>query len=282
MASALLITLREGLEAALIISIILAYLTRIGQGHQSRLIWQGFWSAIATSAVVGAILFFTIGEFTGAAEKIFEGIAMVTAAALLTWMIFWMRGRAQSIRSDLEAGVDQALQAGTGWPIFVLAYISVAREGIETVVFLFAASREDTAVATFTGAAIGLVISVGIGVALYRGIRVLNLKTLFQVTGLLLILFAAGVFAHGIHEFQEAGTLPVFVKEAWNTNHILHDKGTVGSLLRAAFGYNGNPTLLEAVAYFGYLLPALFFYFRPQSGAAANTAHSVAADGGAS
>ena len=263
MFSALLITLREGLEAALIIGIILAFLASTNNRKWFKQVWWGTGAAIIVSVLVGAILFVTVGAFEGPAEEIFEGSAMLLAAGVLTWMIFWMRKQASNIRSHLHGEIEQALSNRSSLAIMGLAFIAVVREGIETALFLFAASREtDNVLLTVTGGFIGLVIAVVIGYLLYKGTSRLNLKMFFNVTGFLLILFAAGLVAHGIHEFQETGVIPIVIEHVWDTNNIVGEKSTFGLFLTAVFGYNGNPSLIEAIAYFVYLVTATGFYFK--------------------
>lgn len=262
MIQSLLITLREGLEAALIVGIVLAYLRKCGQAESRKSVWIGVVLAILGSLIVGGIIAATTGHLEGRAEEIFEGVAMLIAAAVLTWMVFWMRKRAKTIRRDLEFEVNQALQLDSSLALSLLAFVAVMREGVETALFLFAASRTASPIATLTGSILGLAIAIALGALLYRGLRVLNLRMIFNVTGLLLILFASGVLAHGLHELQEAHIVPVLVEEIWNTNTLLDDKSTVGRFTASLLGYNGNPSLVEAASYFVYLFGALSLYFR--------------------
>jgi high-affinity iron transporter len=259
-----LITLREGLEAALIISIVLAYLVRVQRRDQFGKVWLGTGSAIAASLAVGAVIFWTFGELSGRAEEIFEGTAMLLAVGVLSYMVLWMRRQARNIKAHLEAQVKSALKVGSGLAIASLAFIVVVREGIETVLFLFGASRAAAPLETAFGGVAGLVVAVVIGYTGYRGSRRLNLSTFFNVTGTLLIFFAAGLLAYGIHEFQEAGLFPVIIEHVWDINYILNEEGGLGSFLKALFGYNGNPALSEVIAYLAYLGVALWAFFRPE------------------
>ncbi|HEY82114.1 MAG TPA: hypothetical protein G4O01_02350 [Dehalococcoidia bacterium] len=264
MLSALLITLREGLEAALIIGIILAYLVRIGYRQGLKPVWLGVSLAVAVSLVAGAAIFLFAGELSSPAEEIFEGLAMFIAAVVLTWMIFWMRRQAVNIKAHLQAQIDSVVTAGSSLGLVVLAFVVVVREGIETVLFLFAATRmAESAVLFATGGFLGLAAAIGIGYSIYQGTSRLNLRAFFNVTSLVLVVFAAGLLAHGIHELQEAAVLPTVVEHVWDINHILPEKSGVGRFLTAIAGYNGNPSLVEVVAYFVYLALALGFYFRP-------------------
>ena len=190
--SAALLTTREGLEASLIVGIVLAYLAKTDNREHMRVVWAGTAAAIPVSIVTGALLFFTVGELEGRSEQIFEGIAMFSAAAVLTWMIFWMRRRAVSIKQDLEARIQGAIAAGSAIGLASVVFFAVLREGWETALFLFAISESSTPGVTAIGAVIGLAIAITLGVLLYRGSRALNLRQFFTATGILLIVFAAG------------------------------------------------------------------------------------------
>jgi len=262
--NAFFVTLREGLEAALIVSIVLAYLTRISASRDAlRAVWAGTAAAVAVSIATGAVLFFTVGELEGRSEEIFEGIAMFVAVAFLTWMVFWMRRQAAGMRQSLEVRVRDALVAGSTIGIAGLVFFAVVREGWETALFLFAITETGSPAATAVGSVLGLVGAVLLGVAFYRGSRRLNLRHFFAVTGILLIVFAAGLLAHGVHEFQEAGLLPMTVEHVWDTNSVINEDSRGGELITALFGYNGNPSLLELVAWASYLSIGLWFFLRP-------------------
>ena len=263
MLSSLLITLREGLEAALIIGIILAYLARTDNRQGFKAVWTGASLAIVTSLVAGAAVYLLAGELSGQAEEIFEGAAMFLAVGVLTWMIFWMRKQAAGIKAHLQAQIQSVLSSGSSLGLVLLAFVVVVREGIETVLFLFAAvSVADSSMLFTIGGFLGLAIAIGIGYGIYKGTSRLNLRTFFNVTSLVLILFAAGLLSHGIHEFHEAGIIPPIVEHVWDINNILPEKSTLGQFLTAIFGYNGNPSLVEAVTYFSYLTLVLGGYFR--------------------
>jgi high-affinity iron transporter len=260
---AALVTTREGLEASLIVGIVLAYLAKTDNRQHFRTIWVGTAAAVLVSALTGAALFFTVGALEGRAEQIFEGVAMLSAVAVLTWMIFWMRKQAMGIKRDLETRLQGAIAAGSAVGLASVVFFAVVREGWETALFLFAISESSTPLSTSVGAVIGLVVSISLGVALYMGSRRLNLRQFFTVTGVLLIVFAAGLLAHGIHEFQEAGLLPMTVEHVWDTNGIVSEDSNSGLFLKALFGYNGNPSLLEVVAWLSFLVVALAFFLRP-------------------
>ncbi|MDQ7818970.1 MAG: iron uptake transporter permease EfeU [Armatimonadota bacterium] len=263
MGAALLVTLREGLEAALIVGIILAYLARTGHRAKFGLVWTGTGLAVGVSLLAGAAIFLTAGQLEGRVEEIFEGTAMFTAAGVLTYMVFWMRRQAINIRAHLQAQVSTALARGSSTALVLLAFVAVGREGIETALFMFAAAQSATALQTVAGGVLGLGTAVLLGYLLYRGTYRLNLRAFFNITSVLLLLFGAGLLAHGIHEYQEAGLLPVMVEQVWDTSRILSEKSVAGSLLGAVFGYNANPSLLEVLAYGLYLLGVGWAYFRP-------------------
>ncbi len=260
---AALLTTREGLEASLIVSIVLAYLAKTDNRRHFGVIWAGTAAAVAVSVVTGAALFFTVGELEGRAEQIFEGAAMLSAVAVLTWMIFWMRKQAANLKRELEARLEGAIVAGSAVGLASVVFFAVLREGWETALFLFAISESSSPAVTAIGAAAGLVVAVSLGVALYHGSRRLNLRQFFTCTGLLLIVFAGGLLAHAVHEFQEASLLPMTIEHVWDTNAIVSERSTLGQFLTALFGYNGNPSLLEVVAWASYISLALAFFLSP-------------------
>ena len=270
MLTSLLITLREGLEAALIVGIILAYLAKTRRADSSRYVWLGAGLAVIASLAAGTAIYVTAGDLSGRAEQVFEGSAMLLAAGVLTWMIFWMRREAANVRTGLQSQIDSRLARGSWLGIATLAFVAVAREGIETVLFLFAASR--TAESPFwatLGGVIGLVAAIGIGYVLYRGTARLNLRTFFGVTSVILIVFAAGMLSHAVHEFVEAGLVPGIVEPVWDTGTVLSDKSGAGRFLASLFGYSNDPSFSEVVAWSLYLIGAFTGYFWPHSKAKA-------------
>lgn len=249
-----LLSLREGLEAALIIGIVLGALRQMKRSDLNPAIWLGTGSAILVSLLGAGLLTLIGAEFEGRAEEIFEGTAMLLAAGILTWMIFWMRANARTLKQDLETDVRRATLGGGVKALFALAFFSVAREGLELALFLVAASAATDNLQTLIGAVSGLGAAIVLGWLLFTTTRRLNVRAFFQVTNVLLILFAAGLVAHGVHEFNEAGLIPPVVEHVWDTNGILDENSTVGAISKALFGYNGNPSLTEVVAYVGYFL----------------------------
>jgi len=267
MGAAFLITLREGIEAALIVSILLAYLRKLGRTDRSKLVWWGTAAAVGVSLVVGGVVFAVAGEFEGKAEEVFEGLVSLSAVGVLTWMIFWMRRQAARIKSELQERVDAALLGG-GFALASLAFVVVLREGVETALFLFATAKATAqgaggALGQAVGSVLGLGTALVLGYLLYRGGIRLNLRTFFKVTGALILVVAAGLFAYSLHELQEAGWFPILTGTAYDASALLPDGDGVGSILRAIVGYNDDPTWLEVVAWAGYLAATGGLFFRP-------------------
>lgn len=198
------ITLREGFEAALIVGLILAYLAKTGQRQQATAVWWGVAAAALTSVAIGATLFLSVGELEGTSEMVYEGATMIFAAALVTWMAFWMRKQAATIGSHLREQVSESLRTGGAIGLATVAFIAVAREGLETALFLFASTENSGPVLAVVGGVLGLVAAVGLGVAFYRGALKLDLSKFFTATSVLVIAFAAYLVYGGIHEFSQA------------------------------------------------------------------------------
>ncbi|OGO44490.1 MAG: hypothetical protein A2W37_12610, partial [Chloroflexi bacterium RBG_16_63_12] len=241
LAAATLITFREGLEAALIVGIVIGYLVKIGQGRRVRTAWAGVGTAVALSALLAFGISAVGAELQGRAEQIFEGVTMFLAVGVLTWMIFWMRFQARFLKVSLEKEVQTAATSGQTLALFGVAFVAVFREGVETALFLSASAFAADGAGTLIGALLGLAIAVALGWLIYASTVRLNVRLFFNVTSVLLLFFAAGLLAHGVHEFQEASLLPMTIEQVWNLNHILDEKSTLGEILKALFGYNGNP-----------------------------------------
>lgn len=256
-----LLSLREGVEAALIIGVVLGTLRKINQLDMGRTVWLGAGSAAVLSFLTAIVLRTLGASFEGHAEEIFEGITMLLAAGVLTWMIFWMQRQSRTIRSELESGVQNAVSFGGNKALFSLAFLAVLREGIELALFLTAASLSTDTFQMLIGAIFGLLAAVVLGWLLFATTVRLNMRRFFQMTGILLILFAAGLLAQGVHEFNEAGIIPPLLEHVWDTNHIVDENSTLGLFLKALFGYNGNPSLTEVIAYIGYFI-AIFIGLR--------------------
>lgn len=256
-----IITFREALEAALIVGIIFGYLLRTKQTEYYNVVYIGIVSGIVAS-IIGAFLFLKLaGGFTGKAEQIFEGIMMFFGALLLTTMILWMM-KQRHITMELEHKLAVEIAKAQKVNLFFLVFIAILREGIETVIFLGAASfvsPDDNLI----GASAGIIGAVLLGYAIFVGSMKINLRSFFNITSILLILFAAGLVAYGVHELQEAKILPTLAEHVWDINPpvnpdgsfpLFHEKGYLGSVLKGLFGYNGNPSLLEVLSYSAYLV----------------------------
>lgn len=210
-----IITLREGFEAALVVILVLAYVKRTGTRADLRPIWAGVAAAVAVSVAAAAVLLVIGAELEGNAEAIYEGATMIVAAALLTWMIFWMRGRAGSLKGELERQVGDALAARSGIALAAVVFVGVVREGLETALFLFSSVGSEGDLTAGIGAAVGLVLAVGLAVAFYKGFARLDLRRFFKVTSILLLVFAAWLLAGGLEELAEAGVFPAGEALAW-------------------------------------------------------------------
>jgi high-affinity iron transporter len=252
-----LLALREGLEAALIIGIVLGAVRKIRRSDLAPAIWYGVVSAAIVSLVT--VIFLTrFGlSLEGRTEQIFEGATMLLAAGVLTWMIFWMNRQSRTIKSELEAGVHRAAAGNSNRALFGLAFLAVVREGIELALFLAASAFATDAQQTLIGSLLGLGTAALLGWSLFASTVRLDLRRFFQVTGVLLILFAAGLVAHSVHEFNEAGWIPEIIEHVWNLNVIVDENSTLGGILAALFGYNGNPSLTEVLAYLAYFISIL-------------------------
>ncbi|MCX6058468.1 MAG: FTR1 family protein [Chloroflexi bacterium] len=271
MVSSYLLSLREGLEAALIIGILLGALRRIQRVDLLLSLWLGVLSAVGVS-VLAAVLLTVFGlNLEGNVEKIYEGFTMFLAAGILTWMIFWMSRQASTLKGELEDGVNKAAaQYASGKrAMFWMAFIAVVREGVELALFLAAAffagnngQSDSNTIQALSGTLLGISTAVLLGWSLLASTLRLDLRRFFQVTGLLLILFAAGLVAHGIHEFNEIGWIPAIIENVWDVNALIDENSVTGQLLKTLFGYNGNPALTEMIGYFGYLIVVSILFRR--------------------
>jgi high-affinity iron transporter len=264
-----LLSLREGLEAALIIGIVLGAVNKIRRADLVPSVWLGTLSAVIVSILTAALLTSFGMSLEERAEQIFEGITMLLAAGILTWMIFWMGKQARFLKSELEAGVNKAAASTGKSAVFWLAFMAVVREGIELAIFVTAAffavnasEANSNVIQVLAGTILGLGTSALLGYTIFATTLRLDLRRFFQVTGLLLILFAAGLVAHGVHEFNEVGWIPAIVEHVWDVNMILDENSFAGQLLKTLFGYNGNPSLTEILAYFAYLVTVVIFWRR--------------------
>lgn len=256
----LLVTLREGVEIALVVAIVLGYLGRTGNRHLFRPVWIGVGAAVVLSVAFGAVLEFTAAGLSGAALEAFEGFTMLAAVAVLTWMVFWMRRQAVSIGRDLREHVDVAIAGGSLLAVVGLAFSAVIREGFETALFLFAGSasaRDGGALGFVAGGVLGFVIAGGIGYSVYQGSHRLPMRQFFSVSGVVVIVLAAGLLSNGLAELLDSGLLPGLGPRPWDTDGLLSASSTVGRFLRTLVGYDPAPTVGQIVGYYTYLLGGL-------------------------
>jgi len=256
-----LITMRESIEAALIIGILLTYLSKVGHKELRKDIWLGTIAAILTSIGAAMLFYFVLEGFEQYVE-IIEGFAMIIAAIILTWVIIWMMRTGKDIKGKLEDRIELTISREKRFGLISLAFISVLREGIETVLFMVGVVTVETNVWAIIWSSIaGIAVSVVIGIALFWSGQKISLKYFFNITSVVLIIFAAGLFAHGLHELQEIGWFgseDFFLQRiVWDTSAILNDKTTeLGKFLRALVGYQDKPTWLELISYVTYAVSA--------------------------
>ncbi len=252
-----LIILREGFEIALVLAIVLGYLRRTGNREHFRAVWTGAIAAGALSLGAAAALEVTATELSGSAQEAFEGFTMLFAVGVLTWMVFWMRRQAASIGRDLRHQVDIAIQRGSLIALISIAFVAVLREGLETVLLLFAgasAQRGDSTELFLLGAFAGAAIASALGYLVYRGSNVLPLRQFFTATGVIVIVIAAGLLSNGIAELQESGFISNLGTRPWDTDAFLSQTTTLGKFLHTLVGYDSAPTWGQIVLYWSYLI----------------------------
>lgn len=257
-----LIGLREGLEAALVVAILVAYIVKLERRHLLPRLWAGIVLAIVLSLGVGAFLQFTSQTLSFQAQEAFGGCMSILAVVLITWMIFWMASHAQGIRAHLQGEVDKALLGGA-WTLAIVAFVSVGREGLETALFLWAGfNASGETVEPIIGALLGLATAVVLGIIVYKGAVRLNLARLFAWTGAGLIIVAAGVLSYGIHDLQEAAILPGLDNLAFDVSAQIPPSSWYGTLLKAVLNFSPATTWLEFVAWWAYVIPTMVLYVR--------------------
>lgn len=253
---ALLVTLREGTEIALVLAIVLGYLNRTQNQRHARAIWIGAGAAGALSIAFAGVLQFTAAELSGQALEAFEGITMLAAVVVLTWMVFWTRRQAATIGSDLRGQIDSALESGSVLALVGLAFTAVAREGIETALFLFAgwqAQAGQGGLAFAMGGVLGFALSGVLGVLVYAGSHRLPLRSFFLASGLAVLVLSAGLLTNGIAELQESGLVPNLGPRPWDSEWLVASTSTLGKFLHTFVGYDSSPTLGQVIAYVVYL-----------------------------
>jgi high-affinity iron transporter len=264
MLTSFVLTLREGVEMALIIGILLGALRKLDQPQLNRMVWYGVFCAGLVALLAAALLNLAGTELEGPGEAIFEGTTMLLAAVILTWMIFWMNRQAGEMKHALESKIRQAASSQNRTAIFLLAFLSVVREGIELALYLLAARFASNPMETLSGALIGLVTVIILGWFLIASSQRLSLRWLFQVTSVVLLFFAAGLVGLGIHALNEVGWIPAVIDHVWNLNNLLPESSFFGQVLKSLFGYEAMPSLTSVMFYLLYLGTLGFFLARPR------------------
>ncbi len=255
--------LREGLEAALVVSILITFLVR--GGHRERLpaLWAGVGVAVVLSFGFGALLHFTSASMSFEAQEAFAGTLSIIAVGFVTWMVFWMRRAAHTIKADLHGKMQNALELG-GLAVGTAALLAVGREGLETALFIYPTFQAQGAGAgPAIGALLGLGTAVLLGCLMYEGAVHLDLAKFFRITGAGLIVIAAGVLAYGVHDLQEAGILPGLENLAWDIQGY-EVTSWYGALLKGIFNFSPQMTVLEVLVYVAYLVPTMVLFLRPR------------------
>jgi high-affinity iron transporter len=244
--------LREGLEASLVVSMLLAALRQLGQSHQARAVWLGVGLALFASLAGGIALYITIHNYIGSTfQTVFETITYLLAVVLLTTMTFWMQRHSRSMKREITA---KASIAGSSLALGLLAFSTVGREALETAIFTLAFAFQTSGVLLLLGAALGLLASIGLCILIYRlGYR-LDYRIFFRVMGILLLVFAAGLLGDAIQNMQQLGWLTFGTAPIWNTAHILSENSALGDILHTFLGYAEAPTILQSLIYAAYLL----------------------------
>lgn len=260
-----LIMLREGLEAALIVGIIASYLRQTGRGAWMPAVWIGVFLAVALALSVGAGLQFASAEFPQRQQELFEALVGLIAVGVLTWMVFWMRRTAHSVRRSLTGALEDAFESGHRQTLALIGmvFLAVAREGLESVFFLLAVFQQSTDQAAPLGALLGILAALLVGLALYRGSLRLNLAHFFRLTGFFILLVAAGLLAGSVRALHEAGVWNHAQQVLFNLGDRLPLDSPLGAVFAGVLGYQPAPTVSEAVVYVSYLLATLLLFFRP-------------------
>lgn len=268
-----LIGLREGLEAALVVSILVTYLVRTDRKQYVRFVTYGVASAVIFSATIGTVLQVIEQSLSEKVEPIFAGTISILAVGFVTWMVFWMKKSARTMSGDLRNRLDVAAVTGSGLAVALMAFAAVAREGAETAVFFWAAAHANgNELVSLVGLILGLITAVVLGVAFYRSTIKLNLSTFFKVTGVLLTIVAAGVFSYGIHEFQEIGWLPGDDNVVLNLTAQLPEGSVIATVMAGLFNLSAKTTALQAVAWFSYIVVVLGLFLAKPNSSKSNSA----------
>ncbi|MFE3791775.1 iron uptake transporter permease EfeU [Streptomyces goshikiensis] len=258
-----LIGLREGLEASLVVCILIAYLVKTGNKAKLGPVWLGIGLAVALSLGFGAALQFGSSTLTFEAQELLGGGLSIISVGLVTWMVFWMKRTARHLKSELHGRLDAALAVGTGALVFT-AFLAVGREGLETSLFIWTAVQATgDGIRPLIGAMLGLLTAVVLGWLFYRGALKINLAKFFTWTGAMLVVVAAGVLAYGFHDLQEAGFLPGLRSLAFDISDTIPSDSWYGTLLKGVFNFQPNPTVLQTAAWALYVVPVMALFLAP-------------------
>ncbi|MER5599686.1 iron uptake transporter permease EfeU [Streptomyces sp. NPDC002265] len=259
-----LIGLREGLEASLVVCILIAYLVKTGRRDALRPIWTGIGIAVAIAMGFGCVLEFGSQELTFEAQEALGGSLSIVAVGLVTWMVFWMRRTARHLKSELHGRLDAALAMGTG-ALVATAFLAVGREGLETALFVWASvhAASDGTPRPLVGVALGLATAILLGWLFYRGALRINLAKFFTWTGGMLVVVAAGVLAYGVHDLQEANWLPGIRSLAFDISDTVDPGSWYGTLLKGVFNFQPDPTVFQVTVWLLYLVPTLAVFLAP-------------------
>jgi high-affinity iron transporter len=268
--STFIVVFREALEAGLIVGIILTLLSKMNAARYMKHVLAGVAAALLLSWGLGNWLSSLTEDSQGVMGPIIEGGISLAACGVLTYMFFWMEKQARHLKSDIEIRVETALSAQDHAAFVSLPFFAVLREGAETVLFLKAVSIQSGGSVSWAGGLSGAGLAVAASVFIFVGGKKVPVRLLFRVTGLLIVFIAAGLLGYGLHELGEIGWIPVGVEHLYDMNHVLDEKTGLGSFLKALFGYNGNPSLTETLAYWAYLVAMLALSFRPKGAAVAS------------
>ncbi|MEU1018884.1 iron uptake transporter permease EfeU [Streptomyces sp. NPDC005898] len=273
-----LIGLREGLEASLVVCVLIAYLVKTGRRDALAPIWTGIGVAVALALGFGCALTFGSQELTFQAQEALGGSLSIVAVALVTWMVFWMRRTARHLKAELHGKLDSALQMGTA-ALVATAFLAVGREGLETALFVWASVRasSDGSHGPLLGVLLGLLTAVVLGWLFYRGALRINLAKFFTWTGAMLVVVAAGVLAYGVHDLQEAEFVGGLRDKAFDISTTIPPDSWYGTLLKGVFNFQPDPTVLQVVVWLLYLVPTLVFFFAPARKASSPPATAEAA-----
>jgi high-affinity iron transporter len=275
-----LIGLREGLEAALVVVILVAFLVKTDRRWALRWVWAGVATAVTLSVLLGAVLTFGTQRLDFETQELVGGTASVVAVAFVTGMVFWMRSAARTISGELKGRLDRAIDVGP-WAVALVGFLGVGREGLETAVFFYATAQAagEGTTAPLIGWVVGLGAAIALGVAIYQGAVRINLAVFFRLTGVLLVFVAAGILSYGLHDLQEAAFLPGLSSLAFDVSGVIAPDSWLGTLLKGIFNLTPATTVLQAVAWVLYVGIVLTLFLRPQKPRALTRASTPASPG---